>query len=140
MALTLKNRALEWWLATTTFGFGGFLGQREVVMDTAPYRQLILWLPENAWAGFFLITGTLHLVALATNGRAQWMPLLRAGMAAANAAVFCLFAAGFFMVWPHTTSVYSYSSFAVAGFVCFYRAMKEWVACLCRTDCSPLNN
>lgn len=137
MGLRFDNRALEWWLASTTFGSGVFLGQRAPVMSSPPYHQLILWFPEQDWALFFILTGTLHLLALAINGRAWWTPLLRAAMAAANSAVFCLFAAGFFMVLPHTTSVYSYSSFAVAGFICFYRAMKESVHAYARRDALP---
>ncbi len=125
MGLSFDNWAIEWWLATTTFGFGIFLGQRAAVMDTPPYQQLTTWFPEPAWALFFVLSGTLHLLALAINGQAWWTPLVRALVAAMNAAVFCLFSAGFVLVAPHTTAVFAFPAFAVAGFICFYRAMKD---------------
>ena len=130
MTVRFRNRNLEWWLAATTAGLGMFIGLGDSSMSSPAYQQLLSWFSEEMWATFFTLTGVLHLIALAINGQAWWTPLVRSVMSAVNGTVFTLFAAGFYALNPDTTAVFSYSAFAVAAFVCFYKAAKDSVQAL----------
>lgn len=129
MPFRFKDRIFEWWLASNTMGFGGFIGLPGASMDSAAYNQLLRWMPEPGWSVFFFLTGLAHLVALAINGRAWWTPYVRALTTAANFAVYVFYGIGFLMIDPLSTAVWSYSAMiASAAMVCFYRATIDAAA------------
>ena len=126
MGIRFKDRALEWWLATCTFGFGLFIAAPGHSMDGDAFLLLILWMKEFTWGLFFIMTGSLHLTALTINGRAWWTPFLRAGMTAANFTVYFIFGYGFWLLDHNSTAVWSYGvMISSAAAICFYRASSD---------------
>lgn len=129
--IRFKDRIFEWWLAANTFGFGVFLGAGVPSMDSPAFAQLVAWLPEAAWAAFFAVTGLLHLIALAINGRRWWTPFVRSGTTALNLTAYVFFGVGFLLLDPSSTAVYSYTvMIGSAAAICFFRAVKDAVHAL----------
>ena len=84
MIIRFKDRIFEWWLAINTLVFGLFISLPVESMDSAAFAHLRRFMPESSWAIFFIITGSIHLIALAINGRRWWTPILRSIVTALN--------------------------------------------------------
>ena len=125
------ERKIEYWWAAQTTGFGLWLSHPAGTLDSPAFAILTRWLPEYQWALLFTITGMVHLAALFINGRRWWTPFVRAGATSINALSYAGFAAGFAMLDPMTSAVYTYGfSYGGVAAVCIYSAMKDSVIAL----------
>jgi len=123
--VVMKDRRLEWSLAVGTFGFGMWLVDSAASMDSQAYAVLRSWLSENDWAIMFILTGTLHMVALGINGRAWWTPFIRTSVTSINALIYASFATGFWIIDQSSTAVFMYSWACSQALICIYGAVKD---------------
>ena len=124
--IKFHQRIFEWWLACGTFGFGAFLAWDAPSMDSEAYSQLIMWMSEGSWATFFVVTGLVHITALAINGRRWWTPIARVSATSFNYYAYALFGWGFYRIDNASTAVYLYSIMVgSAALICCLRAIGD---------------
>ncbi len=123
--IRVTGRETEWTISIAATGFGIWLIWPMPSMDGAAFSVLTNWAPEPQWGLLFFLTGISHVVALVINGRAAWTAWVRAGCAALNFMTYVMLAAGFWVLDPATTGVYSYSIFAAMALAAWVRAIRD---------------
>lgn len=64
-----ESRITEWAMGGTIMWWGAkLIGPENVWHDSAPWAEMLRWLPENTWGWVCIVLGLLRLIALTVNG------------------------------------------------------------------------